>query len=259
MSAGWPLPLRALLSVWAWAVMVLSLLIWIPLQGLVYLATFWWDRPRWYAGRMFRLSGVLAAKLNPFWLFRAHGRLPAELRGRAFVAVCNHESAADPYLLSHYPWEMKWLTKEELFRVPPLAILLRTAGDVPVNRKNARSAIQSLQECARWLSRGASVMVFPEGTRSETGRVGEFRHGAFNLAIDAQAPILLLCLSGTGRSLPKGSLLFTRTRAAARVLGYRETAGLGRGDAGRLRDECHEAIEAGRSALAKELDLEASS
>ena len=249
----WPTPIRAALSIWAWLTMALLVLIWVPLQVVVYLATFWWDRPRWYAGRMFRLSGVLAAKLNPFWLFRVHGRLPAELRGRAFVAVCNHESAADPYLLSHYPWEMKWLTKAELFRVPPLAALLWTAGDVPVSRGNPRSAIRSLQECGRWLARGASVMVFPEGTRSDTGRTGVFRDGAFKLAIDAQAPVLLLCLSGTGRSLPKGSLLFTRTRASARVLGFRETNGLGRADTGRLRDECREVIEAGRAVLAAEL------
>ena len=62
---------------------------------------------------------MVAAALNPLWRFRRAGVMPADPR-RPYVVVSNHESFVDILLISHLPWEMKWLTKAELFRIPIL-------------------------------------------------------------------------------------------------------------------------------------------
>src|SRR5262249_60457049 len=69
------------------------------------------------AGRAVRLVGVVAARLTPFWRFGVVGPVPSPPPRRT-VVVSNHESNADPFLISFLPWEMKWLGKASLFRIP---------------------------------------------------------------------------------------------------------------------------------------------
>ena len=73
------------------------------------------DPGRYRVGYLFRQIGRVTATLNPLWKFSYAGTMPADPR-RPYVVVSNHESFADILLISHLPWEMKWLSKAELFR-----------------------------------------------------------------------------------------------------------------------------------------------
>jgi len=179
---------------------------------------------------------------------RTSGKPPADPR-RPYVVVSNHESFADILLISHLPWEMKWLSKAELFKVPVLGWLMRLAGDIPVRRGEGRSAVEALQRCRAVLKQRVSVMIFPEGTRSPTADMLPFKDGAFRLAIDTGVPILPLAVSGTGTALPKHGFLFGRAKAEVRVLEPIETAGLTVKDVRALRERVRKMILEARDAL----------
>jgi 1-acyl-sn-glycerol-3-phosphate acyltransferase len=103
-------------------------------------------------------------------------------------------------------------------------------------------------ECRRTLQAGVSVMIFPEGTRSKNGELQPFKDGAFQLAIDAGAPLLPLAVSGTRDCMQKGSFLLHEARAVVRVLEPIDTQGCGPGDVERVKQLARERI---KSALAE--------
>jgi 1-acyl-sn-glycerol-3-phosphate acyltransferase len=238
---------QTLMSIWAWLVLGTCLVLWMPLMAAARLITLS-DPGRYAVGYLFRRIGPVMATLNPLWRFRTCGTPPPDPR-RPYVVVSNHESFADILLISHLPWEMKWLSKAELFKVPVLGWLMRLAGDIPVRRGEGRSAVEALQRCRTVLKHRVSVMVFPEGTRSPTADMLPFKDGAFRLAIDTGVPILPLAVSGTGTALPKHGWRFGRSVAEVRVLEPIETAGLTVKDVPALRDRVRARILEARDAL----------
>ena len=94
------------------------------------------------------------------------------------------------------------------------------------------------------LDQRVSVMIFPEGTRTLDGSLGEFKDGAFRLAIESQVPILPLAVVGTREAMPKGDWRFGITSAEVRVLDPIETTGLTKDDIGDLRDRTRAVIGA---------------
>lgn len=195
-------------------------------------------------GRWMRRLGRAATRFSPMWRFRVVGDRPKDIGERAYVVVANHASNADPFLLSHLPWDMRWIAKEELFRAPLIGWHMRLSGDIPLRRGDGDSVRQTLAEAKRTLERGLSVMIFPEGTRSKDGRLQRFKDGAFALAIEAQVPVLPIAIEGTRDCIPKRSIWPGEARAAAKILEPIPTAGLGASDVGRLRDAVRERIEA---------------
>lgn len=232
-------------SIWTWFVLGACLTIWFPLLAIGLVLTRPFDKGRYWIGLFFRQLAVVTCTLNPLWRFRVTGTPPANPRG-PFVAVCNHESFVDILLISHLPWEMKWLSKVEIMRIPVLGWDMVLAGDIPVERGTARSAVKAMQRCAEVLKSGVSVIIFPEGTRSETSEMLPFKDGAFRLAIDAGVPILPLVVRGTGTALPKHGWRFGKSNAEVRVLPLVETTGLKRADIKGLSDRVRAIIEAER-------------
>ena len=174
------------LSVWSWAMFGLVVIVWLPLMGITRLVTAPFDKGRYWTGLLFRKMAVTHQRLTPMWHFRVTGEMPADPRN-PYVVVANHESFVDILLIAHMPFEMKWLTKKELFKIPIVGWLLRLAGDVPLTRGEKSSANTAMNQCKVWLDRKVSVMIFPEGTRSTTGEMGRFKDGAFRLAIETPA------------------------------------------------------------------------
>jgi len=240
---------QSLVSVWAWLVLVVCILVWLPLMALLRLVTAPFDRGHYAVGYLFRQIPVVMASLNPLWRFRVTGTLPADPR-RPYVVVSNHESFVDILLISHLPWEMKWLSKAELFRIPVLGWLLRLAGDIPIQRGFGPSAAEAIAKCREVLTNRVSVMIFPEGTRSTTADLLPFKDGAFRLAIDAGVPILPLVVHGTSTALRKHDWRFGRSTAVVRVLEPIETAGLTPADVPALKDRVRTLIVDTRAELA---------
>jgi 1-acyl-sn-glycerol-3-phosphate acyltransferase len=165
------------------------------------------------------------------------------------VVVSNHESNADPFLISHLPWEMKWLGKASLFKIPVVGWMMWMAGDIPVHRGDRDSATGAMARCKEWLAKGMPVMIFPEGTRSKTDELLPFKDGAFRLAIEAQADVLPLAVSGTRRALPKHSWRFATSRGLVTVGTPISTKGMTLADVERLKDLARTQILALRAGL----------
>ena len=90
--------------------------------------------------------------------------------------------------------------------MPLIGWAMLAAGFVPIDRRNARSAMLSFDRASKKIKRGISFLIFPEGTRSENGQVGEFKRGLFVLTEKAEADIIPLSVSGTNKLMPRDSL-----------------------------------------------------
>ena len=247
--------IERILSAWGWVVAVSLVLLGFFYVGAVWLVTAPFDRGRYHAGRAFRQLAVSHVALTRLWRFETEGEPPEGPR-RPYVVVSNHESYADIFLMSHFPWEMKWLSKHTIFQIPVMGWMMRMALDVPVRRGQRESAVAALNECRDRLARRVSVMIFPEGTRSRTDELLPFKDGAFHLAIQARVPILPVALAGTRDCMAKGSFAFRRAHARARVLSPIDTDGLTLADVAALRERTRVTIDAARRVLQRELATE---
>lgn len=140
-------------------------------------------------------------------------------RNQPYVIVLNHNSMVDIMSIYHIPLIFKWVSKREVYKIPMVGRLLFMHGDIVINRSNPKEAMQFVHDKGMmWLKRGASVSIFPEGTRSKDGQIKSFKAGAFILAKDAGVPILPVVIDGTDRILRKGWLMNWRTRVTIKVL-----------------------------------------
>ena len=244
---------RTLQNWWAWTETILVVIVGTPVVALIFAITAPFDPGRYAAGRAFRLVGVAALRLNSLWHFHTRGSL-ADAR-RPYVVVANHESYADVFLISCFPWEMKWLSKDTMFKIPCMGWMMQMAGDVKLVRGNRDSAADAIVQCRDRLAKNVSVMIFPEGTRSRTWEMLPFKDGAFRLAIESGAPILPIAVAGTRYAMAKGTFRFLPARAIAQVLEPISTTGLTLADIADLKQRTRDRIEAGRRQLAAELGV----
>ena len=108
--------LQTIGSAWAWLGIAIVIILWFPTMIVMYAVTVPFDKGRYAIGWWFRRLGVMMAKVNPYWRFSRTGVRVADPR-RPYVVVSNHESFADILLISHLPFEMKWLSKVEILYV----------------------------------------------------------------------------------------------------------------------------------------------
>lgn len=138
---------------------------------------------------------------------------------KAYVMTLNHNSMADIITIYNLPLVFKWVSKKEVYRIPIVGRLLYAHGDIVINRASAKEAMQLVHERGKeWLAKGASVAIFPEGTRSKDGEIHNFKAGAFLLAKDASAPILPIVLNNTNKMMRKGWLMNWRNHITIKIL-----------------------------------------
>ena len=125
----------------------------------------------------------------------------------SYVIMSNHQSHFDVLAFyGHWGRQFRWVLKEELRRVPGLGWFCQAGGHLFVDRSSREKAIESLQRGAALLTHGISVMIFPEGTRSTSGRMRPFKKGGFMMALDMGLPILPVSISGSRHVLPNRTL-----------------------------------------------------
>jgi 1-acyl-sn-glycerol-3-phosphate acyltransferase len=113
----------------------------------------------------------------------------------------------------------KFVSKASLFRVPMVGWMMSLLRYVRVERGQPRSMRGMMEACRGWLRRGMAVLIFPEGTYGEVGRLLPFKRGAFRLAIEERVPVVPVVLQGTAQLVEgDGPWLSPRARVRVRVL-----------------------------------------
>lgn len=163
---------------------------------------------RWWGRGFVRIGG---------WTVTTEGaeNLPRE----GAILVANHQSVVDiPLFLAAFDREIRFLAKQELGRIPMFGRSMRAAGNLFVDREDPRDAVRVIREAGGAMRLGAMIVIFPEGTRSADGSIGEFKPGAFFIARKTGAPLVPVFLGGGAAALPKGTLIARPASLVARVL-----------------------------------------
>lgn len=124
--------------------------------------------------------------------------------GEPYIFVCNHRSTADGFLMSVLTLEGVQVVNIWPFRIPVIGFFARIAGYLNIRMMQPEVFFEKAVEL---LGENVSIIFFPEGTRSGSREMGNFHGSAFRLALKSKAPIVPLCISGSEKILPKGSLL----------------------------------------------------
>ena len=132
----------------------------------------------------------------PKWRKITHGVEKID-RKQPYVITINHTSMVDIPMLYRIPLNFRWVSKREVFRIPFFGQMLTLHGDICIDRSSSGAMAKVTTLGKKWLGRGASIAIFPEGTRSKDGEIHRFKSGAFTLAKEAGVPILPVVLHGS--------------------------------------------------------------
>jgi putative phosphoserine phosphatase / 1-acylglycerol-3-phosphate O-acyltransferase len=128
---------------------------------------------------------------------------------RPALFLFNHQSTVDDYiLLTLLRRGFTGIAKKEVAKMPLLGQILGALDFAFIDRSDTRSAKEAMQPAVDRLRHGMSVVIAPEGTRSLTPRLGQFKKGAFHIAMQAGAPVVPVVIRNTYEVMPRGSLLF---------------------------------------------------
>ncbi|MFW5808286.1 MAG: lysophospholipid acyltransferase family protein, partial [Spirochaetota bacterium] len=128
---------------------------------------------------------------------------------KSYVVVLNHRSYMDIVVIyAALGMDIRWVMKKELTRIPFFGQSSVILGNIPIDRRNTRKAMESINRARKLIRKGTSVAFFPEGTRVNDTVLGRFKKGAFHFALDVGLPVLPVAIIGTDRIMPRGTYKF---------------------------------------------------
>jgi 1-acyl-sn-glycerol-3-phosphate acyltransferase len=164
--------------------------------------------------------------------------------GRSYVIVSNHQSAFD--IMSHFiamPVPIRYLAKQELFRIPILAMAMKAIGIVEVDRTAGKSVHEHINVSARQaIELGRSLIIYPEGTRPRDGHMRPFKKGAFTIAKSMELPIVPTAITGSYKAWRPASYFVRKGSIRVEIFPPIEMADVPRTEIDRVRDEVHALI-----------------
>jgi 1-acyl-sn-glycerol-3-phosphate acyltransferase len=173
----------------------------------------------------------------------------ANMPGGPAVYAANHGSVLDiPVLFGHLPVDFRIIHKRSLRYVPVVGVYLAAAGHIAIDRANAFRARKSLDRATDLVRRGASVMVFPEGTRSARGDVAAFKRGSFLVAVRSGSPVVPLSIAGVKAVMPTGLRGLRPGTVRLVVHEAIATGGRDESETGRLAEDVRRIVAAGCAA-----------
>ena len=139
-------------------------------------------------------------------------------KNKPVIFVANHCSHLDiGCLCKSIPVNLHFIGKKELIWMPVVGWYMFIAGHIFIDRSNRKKAVLSLKKAALKIKNGKNVVMYPEGTRSSTGLIGDFKKGAFHLALDANVSIVPVHIKGTFNVWPKKSIKLTPGDVVVRI------------------------------------------
>jgi len=201
-----------------WAFVVLSSIPLFLIALVIWVLTMPFDPHRVVLHRFTCFWASLYTWTNPVWPVTITGR-DNIVPGQTYVLVANHLSLLDILVLFRLFRDFKWVSKVEIFKVPAIGWNMRMNKYIPLKRGDRDSVVEMMAACDETLRSGSSIMMFPEGTRSKTGELRDFKPGAFELARTTQTPIVPMVIRGSHHALPKsGFVLQGRHKISVTVL-----------------------------------------
>jgi 1-acyl-sn-glycerol-3-phosphate acyltransferase len=205
-------------SVTVWIIGICFLVVTFPLTMIIWLLVLPFDKEKKIIHWLLIYESLILSFIIPIWEIKIEGREKA-VKGTTYVIISNHQSLLDILMINCLRYNFKWISKIENFKVPIIGWYLRMADYIIVDRGNEDSKAEMLERSYKCLSKGISIMIFPEGTRSLNNEIGFFKRGAFQLAMQANVPVLPILIDGTGGILPKHGMVFgTGHKIRIRVL-----------------------------------------
>jgi len=199
-------------TIFVWSCIVIATLV----LGALTLVTYPFDRKGragHYCARLWGKVALLAnrVKVKVEGLENIHGQGP-------FIFMSNHQGSYDIFvLLGHLPFQFKWLVKKELFSIPFLGWTMAAAGYISIDRRGTRETVEAMNQAARRIREGMSVVIFPEGSRSPDGSIQPFKKGGFTLAIKSRVPIIPMAIRGSREIMPKDRLTASSGEIRVRI------------------------------------------
>lgn len=124
----------------------------------------------------------------------------------SYVFVANHQGAYDIFALSGYlGHNFCWMMRRALVNIPFVGIACQMSGQILVDSHNAKALKKTMYDAKRRLNKGVSLCVFPEGRRTDTGKMGKFKKGAFKLAVDFNLPVVPITIDGSYDVMPRST------------------------------------------------------
>lgn len=197
------------------------------------------NAPRWWAQLLVKAAGIRVRLHNAE---RMQSGVPR-------IYVSNHISWFDVLTLASILPRYKFVGKAELFRIPIFGRAARAAGMIPIQRENRKSAFESYRVAAERIQAGASVVVFPEGTRGRSYSLRQFKKGPFVLAVAAGVPIVPTIVHGTLEVMSRDSFRVRSGVVHVHFLEPIEASGLTYEDRNRLSRAAYEQMAEALHAL----------
>ncbi len=231
--------LAILLTVWTWVFIAFSTI----LLVLIILLLKPFDRDQKISYRIPNLWGYLISKCNPFWHTKVIGADSIQ-DNQGYVLVANHKSVADITSLHLLQTHFKWVAKESLFRIPIFGWGMSLVNYIPLRRGDIVSIKNTYSEAIKWLNKDVSVLIFPEGTRIKEDKLGNFKNGAFKLALETRKPVIPIVIYGTNKALKKGQgKIALSGNMSVTVLPPIETTGYALNEFAKLREDVRAAMD----------------
>lgn len=193
--------MRQIGSVVFWLFVVISSLPLTLCAFIIWAVTAPFDKRRVILHRFTCFWASLYTWTNPAWPVTITGRENI-VSGRTYVLVANHLSLLDILVMFRLFKDFKWVSKAEIFKVPGVGWNMSLNKYIPLKRGDKASIAEMMKMSEETLRSGSSIMIFPEGTRSKTGEMRDFKHGAFDMARDTETAIIPIVIQGTSDALP---------------------------------------------------------
>lgn len=151
---------------------------------------------------------IIWAKASAALFFRVQvvnpENLPAQDDKKAYIYIGNHQSFMDILSLYFLNRSFKWVSKASIAKIPVIGWAMTMTGHVLLERDDRKSQMATIRNCIEKLKNGCSMFFFPEGTRTKTGRLLEFKKGAFSIARKSNVGMVPITILGTGDLMPAG-------------------------------------------------------
>lgn len=190
-----------------WLMVVLITVFWPSLMVLIWPFSLLFDKRRMFINRLAMIWAKSLSAVIFGFKCETVGKENLPSNNSPVIYVANHQSQVDVLLLLLLGVQFRWIAKASLFKIPIFGWAMSAAGYVPVVRGSRASGKHSMEAARKVLSSGVSMAFFPEGTRSNDGKLGIFKNGAFLLASQLGLPVVPITVVGAVSALPKGGIV----------------------------------------------------